>query len=82
MERPNSDWCEEHHNAILEMGRDIKWIVEDSKKRNHVIEKHINESDDFRTQVTRNTTWRNVFKLVILAITGWISWITKMHWDR
>ena len=78
----HKQWCEEHHEAIIEMSRDIKWLVKDSKDRNHKFEKHIDESDDFRHQVTRNTAWRHAFKWMGAGIVGAIAWIFKLHWGE
>ena len=77
---PNKEWCEEHHDAIIEIGNDVKWMITDSKRRNHLIEKHIGESDEFRTQVTRNTIWRHAHKVMIGVLTGVVAWIAKQHW--
>ena len=59
---------------------DIKWLKQDSIRRNGIMEEHMKESDKFRSQVTRNTVWRIthhfLFGLVgtgIIAI-GYVLW--------
>ena len=59
-----------YQEKIVEMSTDIKWLVRDSKARNHKFETHIIESDKFRTMVTRNTVWRHVFK----GVAGGLAW--------
>ena len=59
-----------YQDKIIEMSTDIKWLVKDTKARNHKFETHIQESDRFRTAVTRNTTWRHAFKITM----GGIIW--------
>ena len=58
-----SDKLLEHSETIAEIRTDIKWLVADSKRRNGIMESHVNESDDFRMQVTRNTVWRHALKV-------------------
>ena len=63
------DECQ-YRDKIIEMGTDIKWLVKDAKSRNSKFEVHIQESEKFRTAVTRNTVWRHIYK----GVTGGITW--------
>lgn len=67
--------CLEHHEAIIDMQGDIKWIRKNAEKQNGTFAKHITESNTFRHQVTRNTVWRHVYKAIfgiLLTLIGYI----------
>ena len=54
---------------------DLKWVREKIAYQNGVLADHIKDSDKFRTQVTRNTVWRHVFKgagSILFIVLLWI----------
>ncbi len=55
---------------IIKMHTDIKWMRQDAERRNGIMEEHVKSSDSFRFQVTRNTIWRHVSKVVAGGIFG------------
>ena len=55
-------------DKIIDMYADIKWLRRDAEKRNGVMETHLVDSELFRTQITRNTVWRHVYKVLGIMI--------------
>ena len=54
---------------------DIKWIREDIKKKNGILEDHIKDSEKYRSAVIRNTVWRHAFKFGIGGLFLTILWM-------
>ena len=66
-------------DKIIDMYADVKWLVTDTKRRNGAFVKHIEESDNFRKMVDRNTIWRHVYKIAIGAMCVIIWFVIKLH---
>ena len=60
---------------LIEVATDVKWLVEDKKRRNGVFDDHIKESDKFRHRVTRNTGWRIAHHFAFTIVFGLILFI-------
>ncbi len=64
---------------VREAKTDIKWLRANAERRNGIIDNHIEESDDFRNQVTRNTAWRQAFKFILSGLGAIRLWIIAAH---
>lgn len=70
----------EMYGDVKATRQDIKWLKQDSIRRNGIMEEHIKESDSFRKQVTRNTVWRithhYLFGIIgsIMVAIGYVLW--------
>lgn len=63
----------EMYGWIKQSVTDIKWIKEDAERRNGLVDDHIADSNKFRTQVTRNTTWRVAYLWAFVVVFGAIG---------
>lgn len=67
----------EQAKILIEVANDVKWIKQEAIDRNGTFKEHIHESNKFRHQVTRNTTWRiahHFFFTFIISMIGFIAW--------
>jgi hypothetical protein len=75
----------EHLETITEIKNDVKWLVQDIKRRNGIVDDHIISSEKFRLAVERNTVWRHFFKLfcvVATGVTGGLLWAWFYHLSK
>lgn len=79
----NKDECKIHGEAIAEMQTDIRWLVDDAKRRNGKVESYIVDSEEFRRQVSINTSWRKEASVILIAVFGIvftaIGWMAVQH---
>jgi len=69
----------EIYGLAKEQASDIKWLCMDAQRRNGIMEKHIDESDNFRRMVQRNTNWRVIFQWLMGGIAMTLFFVVKLH---
>ncbi len=64
----------EIYGDIKAISTDVKWLKQESIRKNGILGEHIKDSDKFRRQVARNTVWRHVYKIAIGSLYLALFW--------
>jgi len=67
----------EQAKVLIEVANDVKWLVKEQTRTNGTMTAHVKDSDKFRHQVTRNTTWRIAHHFFFTGIVVAIGFLIK-----
>jgi len=84
-----NEYCDLHITLvqdIAEIKGDVKWLVENSKRLNGNVIKHIDESDEYRVKIIKNSSARAHIEKWLLGLyalwaclAGVVGWVIKNH---